>query len=52
MELGKQNIHVLANSITELTTNTPHAIEPDKKPILDLAGQVGHGFQGLLERSH
>ncbi|HWO33880.1 MAG TPA: hypothetical protein VNO32_34210 [Candidatus Acidoferrum sp.] len=52
IELAKQNIHVLANSITEWTTNTPHAIESRKKTILDIAGQVGRGFQCLLEHSH
>jgi hypothetical protein len=38
LELGKQDIHLLANTITELTTNTAHAIEPGKKIILDAAG--------------
>ena len=52
IELGKQNIHVVANSMTELTTDAPHVIEPDKKAILDVVGQVARGFQGLRERSH
>jgi hypothetical protein len=52
VEFGKQNIHVLANAIAELTTDTPHVIEPGKKTILDVPVQAGRGFQPLLEHSH
>jgi hypothetical protein len=49
IEFGKQNIHVLANSIAELTTDTPHVIEPSKKTIPDVPVQPGSGFQRLPE---
>jgi hypothetical protein len=52
IEFGKQNIHVLANAITELTTDIPHLIEANKKPIPDVSVQAGRGFQPLLEHSH
>jgi hypothetical protein len=34
------------NSISELKTNTPHALESGKKPILELASQVDRSLQG------
>jgi hypothetical protein len=52
IDFGKQNIHVLANAITELTTGTPHVLEPGKKIIPDFPVQADSGFQRLLEHSH
>lgn len=52
IDFGKQNIHVLANAITELTTGPPHVVEPGKKIIPDFPVQADSGFQRLLEHSH
>jgi len=52
IEFGKQNVHVLANSVTELTTDTPHVTEPGKKTIPDVPVQAVRRFQRLLKHSH
>ena len=43
---------MVSNTVPKVVTDIPHALEPGKKTILDLAGQVARGLQGLLERSH
>jgi len=47
IDFGKQNIHVLANAITELTTGTPHVVEPGKKIIPDFPVQADSTLQHL-----
>jgi hypothetical protein len=51
IEFRKQNVHALASSIAELTTDIPHVIEPGKKTIPDVPVQAGRGFQCLPEHS-
>jgi len=50
--LSQQSVHVFANAMTELTTNTRHPLVPAEKAVWDVAWQYGRGLERLREHSH
>jgi hypothetical protein len=51
-ELAQENIHIVADAIPKLMTNTSHTVEPGEKFALGVGCQIGGAFDGLLEHAY